>query len=151
VTDAPSCGAMQVRIVPLPGKRVEHQGIKVQLIGQIELAAERNAVRSNPHDFVSLGDAPNADARLPEGAVSHGCARANDYRHWPRWRCKSHRIRFCHCSLPAHRRRLSADTHLLILNLGNCTHELLSRISHPPFASHASGLIQLAEHKLAPA
>ena len=46
---------MQVRIVPLPGKRVEHQGIKVQLIGQIELAAERNAVRSNPHDFVSLG------------------------------------------------------------------------------------------------
>ena len=48
------CGA-QVRIVPLPGKRVEHQGIKVQLIGQIELAAERNAVRSNPHDFVSLG------------------------------------------------------------------------------------------------
>ena len=46
---------MQVRIVPLPGKRVEHQGVKVQLIGQIELAAERNAVRSNPHDFVSLG------------------------------------------------------------------------------------------------
>jgi vacuolar protein sorting-associated protein 26 len=44
-----------VRIVPLPGKRVEHQGIKVQLIGQIELAAERNAVRANPHDFVSLG------------------------------------------------------------------------------------------------
>ena len=46
--------------MPLPGKRVEHQGIKVQLIGQIELAAERNAVRANPHDFVSLGESPCA-------------------------------------------------------------------------------------------
>ena len=30
---------------------MEHQGIKVQLLGQIELASERG----HPHDFVSLG------------------------------------------------------------------------------------------------
>ncbi len=35
----------------MPGKKVEHQGIKVQLLGQIELASERG----HPHDFVSLG------------------------------------------------------------------------------------------------
>lgn len=40
----------QIRVTPVPGKRVEHQGIKVQLIGRIELASERG-VR---HDFLSL-------------------------------------------------------------------------------------------------
>lgn len=40
----------EVRITPLTTKRVEHSGIKVQLIGQIELASERGS----PHDFVSL-------------------------------------------------------------------------------------------------
>lgn len=44
---------LQVRITPLTTKRVEHSGIKVQLIGQIELASERGS----PHDFVSLGEA----------------------------------------------------------------------------------------------
>lgn len=39
-----------VKATPIPGKRADHQGIKVQLIGQIELASER----SHPHDFVSL-------------------------------------------------------------------------------------------------
>jgi hypothetical protein len=43
--------AVQVRVTPLTTKRVEHSGIKVQLIGQIELASERGT----PHDFVSLG------------------------------------------------------------------------------------------------
>lgn len=43
---------LQVRITPLTTKRVEHSGIKVQLIGQIELASERGS----PHDFVSLGE-----------------------------------------------------------------------------------------------
>lgn len=38
----------------VPGKKVEHQGIKVQLLGQIELASERG----HPHDFVSLGAQP---------------------------------------------------------------------------------------------
>ena len=44
----------QVKVANIPGKKVEHQGIKVQLIGQIELATERG----HPHDFVSLGAAP---------------------------------------------------------------------------------------------
>lgn len=35
-------------------KRVEHQGIKIQLLGQIELASERGT----GHEFVSLGEAP---------------------------------------------------------------------------------------------
>ena len=42
---------LQVKATPIPGKRADHQGIRVQLIGQIELAAERG----HPHDFVSLG------------------------------------------------------------------------------------------------
>eukprot|EP00955_Chlamydomonas_euryale_P051955 355021-Chlamydomonas_euryale.AAC.18 len=41
----------EVRLTPLLGKPLEHSGIKVQLIGQIELATERG----NPHTFVSLG------------------------------------------------------------------------------------------------
>uniref|UniRef100_A0A7R9VN17 Vacuolar protein sorting-associated protein 26 n=1 Tax=Chlamydomonas euryale TaxID=1486919 RepID=A0A7R9VN17_9CHLO len=40
----------EVRLTPLLGKPLEHSGIKVQLIGQIELATERG----NPHTFVSL-------------------------------------------------------------------------------------------------
>lgn len=52
-----SCAALsQVRITPLTTKRVEHSGIKVQLIGQIELASERGS----PHDFVSLGEGVGA-------------------------------------------------------------------------------------------
>ena len=43
---------LQVKATPIPGKRADHQGIRVQLIGQIELAAERG----HPHDFVSLGE-----------------------------------------------------------------------------------------------
>lgn len=39
-----------VKATPIPGKRADHQGIRVQLIGQIELASERG----HPHDFVSL-------------------------------------------------------------------------------------------------
>lgn len=40
----------QVRIVPHPGKRIEHQGIKLELLGQIEMNFERE--RSS--DFTSL-------------------------------------------------------------------------------------------------
>ena len=55
----------------MAGKRLEHQGIKVQLIGQIELASERTAVRSHTHDFVSLG------ARTPPDCFLWGsCERA---------------------------------------------------------------------------
>eukprot|EP00884_Botryococcus_braunii_P015314 jgi/Botrbrau1/2466/Bobra.0226s0025.1 len=40
----------EVKVTPMPGKKIEHQGVKVQLLGQIELASERG----HPHDFVSL-------------------------------------------------------------------------------------------------
>ncbi|KAG1668632.1 hypothetical protein FOA52_002485 [Chlamydomonas sp. UWO 241] len=40
----------EVRVTPLTGKPLEHTGIKVQLLGQIELATERGT----PHAFVSL-------------------------------------------------------------------------------------------------
>ncbi|GFR42844.1 hypothetical protein Agub_g3802 [Astrephomene gubernaculifera] len=40
----------EIRVTPLTTKKFEHQGIRVQLIGQIELLSERG----QPHDFVSL-------------------------------------------------------------------------------------------------
>eukprot|EP00475_Leptophrys_vorax_P035878 TRINITY_DN5972_c0_g1_i1.p1 TRINITY_DN5972_c0_g1~~TRINITY_DN5972_c0_g1_i1.p1 ORF type:complete len:303 (-),score=21.74 TRINITY_DN5972_c0_g1_i1:222-1130(-) len=40
----------EVRIEPLPGKRVEHAGVKIELIGQIELYFDRG----NFYDFTSL-------------------------------------------------------------------------------------------------
>ena len=42
----------QVKVTPIPGKKVDHQGIRVQLLGEIELASERG----HPHEFVSLGE-----------------------------------------------------------------------------------------------
>jgi len=42
---------MQIRVANTPGKKVEHQGIKVQLLGQIELKTERGS----PNDFLALG------------------------------------------------------------------------------------------------
>ena len=47
-------------MTPIPGKKVDHQGIRVQLLGEIELAAERG----HPHEFVSLGE-PVALAEVP--------------------------------------------------------------------------------------
>ena len=43
------CGT--VKVSPVPGKRLEHQGIRVQLVGEIEMASERG----HPHEFLSLG------------------------------------------------------------------------------------------------
>lgn len=40
----------EVKVTPVSARKLEHQGIKVQLIGQIELASERGQY----HDFVSL-------------------------------------------------------------------------------------------------
>lgn len=40
----------EVKVTPLPGKRVDHQGIRVQLVGEVELASERG----HPHEFLSL-------------------------------------------------------------------------------------------------
>lgn len=42
------CGT--IKVTPTPGKRVEHQGIRVQLVGEIELATERG----HSHEFLSL-------------------------------------------------------------------------------------------------
>ncbi len=51
LTDVPACRVGQVKVTPLTTKRVEHSGIKIKLVGQIELASERGTY----HDFVSLG------------------------------------------------------------------------------------------------
>jgi len=51
---------MQVKVANIPGKKVEHQGIKVQLLGQIELASERG----HPHTFISLGSSLDTCAIL---------------------------------------------------------------------------------------
>ncbi|KAL6769979.1 VPS26 [Auxenochlorella protothecoides x Auxenochlorella symbiontica] len=55
----------EVKITPIPGKRVDHAGIRVQLVGEIELASERGY----PHEFLSLvrdlappGDLPSQQA-----------------------------------------------------------------------------------------
>mmetsp|Transcript_6816 Transcript_6816/g.15085 ORF Transcript_6816/g.15085 Transcript_6816/m.15085 type:complete len:321 (+) Transcript_6816:316-1278(+) len=55
----------EIRVTPMTTKKIEHQGIKVQLLGQIELASERGQF----HEFVSLvrelappGDLANAKA-----------------------------------------------------------------------------------------
>ncbi|CAI5523610.1 unnamed protein product [Closterium sp. Naga37s-1] len=42
--------AGEVRIEPLPGKKIEHTGVKIELIGQIELFFDRG----NFYDFTSL-------------------------------------------------------------------------------------------------
>ncbi|CAN6467077.1 unnamed protein product [Victoria cruziana] len=41
---------MQVCIEPVPGKKVEHNGVKIELLGQIELYFDRG----NFYDFTSL-------------------------------------------------------------------------------------------------
>ncbi|PSC75932.1 Vacuolar sorting-associated 26B [Micractinium conductrix] len=42
--------AGEVKVTPIPGKRADHQGIRVQLLGEVELASERGY----PHQFLSL-------------------------------------------------------------------------------------------------
>jgi hypothetical protein len=54
-----ACTCMQVKLTPLTVKKLEHQGIKVQLLGQIELATERG----HPHEFVSLGEGEGGTAK----------------------------------------------------------------------------------------
>ena len=46
----------QVKVSNIPGKKLEHQGIKVQLLGQIELLSARGYF----HDFVALGKNMNS-------------------------------------------------------------------------------------------
>ena len=77
-------GGMQVKVANIPGKKVEHQGIKVQLLGQIELASERG----HPHTFISLGvpscsmawcraTSASALCRSRLGLRSSGCKRGD--------------------------------------------------------------------------
>mmetsp|Transcript_39276 Transcript_39276/g.54566 ORF Transcript_39276/g.54566 Transcript_39276/m.54566 type:complete len:299 (-) Transcript_39276:142-1038(-) len=40
----------QVRVTPPPGKKMEHQGIKIELLGQIEMFVDRGSF----YDFISL-------------------------------------------------------------------------------------------------
>ncbi|KAL4447861.1 hypothetical protein ABPG75_005080 [Micractinium tetrahymenae] len=40
----------EVKVTPIPGKRADHQGIRVQLLGEVELASEKG----HPHQFLSL-------------------------------------------------------------------------------------------------
>lgn len=40
----------QVKVANVPGQKVDHNGVKVQLLGQVELASERG----NPSDFLAL-------------------------------------------------------------------------------------------------
>ncbi|KAK9823987.1 hypothetical protein WJX72_006812 [[Myrmecia] bisecta] len=42
--------AGEIKVSNVPGKKVEHQGVKVQLLGVIELATERGT----PHEFLAL-------------------------------------------------------------------------------------------------
>lgn len=69
---------MQVKVANIPGKKVEHQGIKVQLLGQIELASERG----HPHTFISLG-APQASSFFTTQliCVPKSCAQHNSPMH----------------------------------------------------------------------
>lgn len=48
---APRRAFPQVHITPAAGKKLEHQGIKVELIGTIDLFFDRG----NTYDFVSMG------------------------------------------------------------------------------------------------
>jgi hypothetical protein len=41
----------QIKITPLTTKKLEHMGIKVQLLGQIEVASERGV----KHEFMGMG------------------------------------------------------------------------------------------------
>jgi hypothetical protein len=62
----------QVKVTPIPGKRADHQGIRVQLLGEVELAAERG----HPHQFLSLGgrrrSPPAAGRRRRQQAAAPG-------------------------------------------------------------------------------
>ena len=51
---------LQIKVANTPGKKVEHQGIRVQLLGQIELKTERGS----PQDFLALGDSDNTPTTM---------------------------------------------------------------------------------------
>jgi vacuolar protein sorting-associated protein 26 len=46
--------SLQVKLTPTGTKKLEHHGVKVQLVGEIVMAADK----SHPHEFLSLGNEP---------------------------------------------------------------------------------------------
>lgn len=60
-----------MKVSNVPGKKLEHQGIRVQLLGQIELLSSRGHF----HDFVALGepsDLPSELFRMPLAPIFEG-------------------------------------------------------------------------------
>ena len=46
----------EIHVTPAPGKKVEHQGMKVELLGTIELFFDRG----NTYDFCAMGESVSA-------------------------------------------------------------------------------------------
>jgi hypothetical protein len=63
----------QVHITPAAGKKVEHQGIKVELLGTIELFFDRG----NTYDFVSMGASRSGDGVAPTAGGGQAPARGD--------------------------------------------------------------------------
>lgn len=69
---------MQIRVTPMSVKKLEHQGIKIQLLGQIELASERGVA----HEFVSLGAQAGCGCCSSDGIVCvTQCEGISDMQH----------------------------------------------------------------------
>jgi vacuolar protein sorting-associated protein 26 len=61
----------EIRMNVKPGKKIEHKGIKVELIGQIEVVYDRG----NHHDFLSL----TQDLSSSAGVISENCVFPFDF------------------------------------------------------------------------
>ena len=61
---------LQVKVANVPGQKVDHNGIKVQLLGQIELASERG----HPSDFLALSAPSSPPCLHARPAAEHAVA-----------------------------------------------------------------------------
>lgn len=68
---ANDCVRGQVHLTPAAGKKVEHQGIKVELLGTIELFFDRG----NTYDFVQMGAHPTNRVSHPRAHAARFSAR----------------------------------------------------------------------------
>ena len=69
---------VQIKIANPPGKKIDHHGIKVQLLGQIELATERG----HPQDFLGLGAANmRCISTCCQAPVAESCLASADCYH----------------------------------------------------------------------
>lgn len=64
----PSSLALQIKITPLTTKKLEHMGIKVQLLGQIDVSSERGVT----HEFMGMGECLSLLLDLPLGGCLLG-------------------------------------------------------------------------------